>query len=126
MKQKFVICEHCGNIATQIKDSGVPMMCCGEKMKELVPGVIEASHEKHIPVFEVEDNKVIVKIGSIDHPMIPEHYIMWIAIKTNKGVYIHHLNPNEAPETTFVLNEDEVLEETFEFCNLHMLWAYKN
>ena len=92
MNQKFVICEHCGNIATLIKDSGVPMMCCGEKMKELVPGVIEASHEKHIPVFEVEDNKVIVKIGSIDHPMIPEHYIEWVVLQTKKGTQIFILN----------------------------------
>ena len=50
---KFYICEHCGNIVGKIHDAGVPLMCCGQKMKELVPGTVEASTEKHIPVATV-------------------------------------------------------------------------
>ena len=124
MNQKFVICEHCGNIATLIKDSGVPMMCCGQKMKELVPGVVEASHEKHIPVFEVEDNKVIVKIGSIDHPMIPEHYIEWVYVETEKGGYRKELHPNSEPNVVFELGEDKAVA-VYAYCNLHGLWMTK-
>ena len=33
MEQKFYICEHCGNIIAMVKDAGVPVMCCGQKMK---------------------------------------------------------------------------------------------
>ena len=44
---KFYICEHCGNLIGMIHDAGVPMMCCGQKMTKLEPGVVEASHEKH-------------------------------------------------------------------------------
>ena len=51
---------------------------------------------------------------------------MWIAIKTTKGVYIQKLNPSDAPEATFALCDDEKLLETYEFCNLHMLWCCKN
>ena len=58
MEMKFYICEHCGNIIGMVKDSGVPVVCCGQKMKEIVPGTTDASVEKHVPVFEVKENKV--------------------------------------------------------------------
>ena len=61
---KFYVCEHCGNLIGMIHDAGVPMMCCGQKMTKLEPGVVEASHEKHIPVVTVEDNIVTVTILS--------------------------------------------------------------
>ena len=50
MEQKFFICETCGNIIAMVKPSGVPVVCCGQKMEELVPNTVEASGEKHIPV----------------------------------------------------------------------------
>ena len=46
MKAKFYICEHCGNLVTTIHNAGVPLVCCGEKMKELLPNTVEASGEK--------------------------------------------------------------------------------
>ena len=70
MEQKFNICEHCGNIITKIDDKGVPVMCCGEKMKELVPGTSDASLEKHVPVWAEENGTVSVRIGEAEHPMI--------------------------------------------------------
>ena len=62
MEQKFYICEHCGNIIAKVKDTGVPVICCGQPMKEIVPGTVEASVEKHIPVYTVEGNIVKVSI----------------------------------------------------------------
>ena len=56
MEQKFYLCEHCGNIVTKIRDAGVPLVCCGQKMKELIPGTADASAEKHVPVYQVEGN----------------------------------------------------------------------
>ena len=79
---KFYICEHCGNLIGMIHDAGVPMMCCGQKMTKLEPGVVEASHEKHIPVVTVKDNIVTVTIGSVEHPMVEEHHI--VCIKNGK------------------------------------------
>lgn len=125
MEQKFYVCERCGNIATLIKDSGVPMMCCGQKMKELVPGVIEASHEKHIPVVEKENNKVTVRVGSIDHPMVPEHYIEWIVLQTKKGTQIKHLVPGQEPKVCFHICGCDEVEAVYAYCNLHGLWANK-
>ena len=97
MDQKFLICEHCGNIVAAVKESGVPVVCCGQKMKEIIPGTVEASREKHIPEFVVEGNKVLVTVGSVEHPMVPEHYIEWVTIQTKQGNQIKQLTPGSAP-----------------------------
>ena len=83
MEQKFYICKHCGKIVALVKESGVPIICCGEAMQEIIPGTTEASLEKHIPVYTVEGNKVYVTVGAVEHPMIPEHYIEWVSLQTN-------------------------------------------
>ena len=80
MKQRFFICKHCGNLIAMVKDTGVPVVCCGEKMHELIPGTTDASMEKHVPVYTVEGSTVHVKVGEVEHPMLPEHYIEWISI----------------------------------------------
>lgn len=53
MEQNFYICEHCGNIVAMVKNAGVPVMCCGQKMTEIIPGTTDAAAEKHIPVYQV-------------------------------------------------------------------------
>ena len=50
MEQKFYICKHCGNIIAKVKDTGVPVICCGEPMSEIIPGTTDAAVEKHVPV----------------------------------------------------------------------------
>ena len=61
MKTKFFRCGHCGNLIGMINDSGVPIVCCGEKMEALVPNTVEASGEKHLPVVKMDDGKLTVK-----------------------------------------------------------------
>ena len=119
---KYYVCEHCGNIVEAVKESGVPIVCCGQKMTELIPGTTDAAVEKHVPAVEVEGNVVKVKVGEVEHPMVPEHFIGWIAIKTNKGEQKKFLQAGEKPEAVFVLAEGEELIETYEYCNLHGLW----
>ena len=82
---KFFICEHCGNLVGMVKNKDVPISCCGENMKELVPNTVEASVEKHLPVVELKDNEVVVTVGSVEHPMTEEHYIEFIYIETTSG-----------------------------------------
>ena len=96
-------------------------MCCGQKMKALEPGVVEASHEKHIPVVEVEGNLVKVVVGSVEHPMGEEHSILWIYLKTDKGGYRKNLAPGEAPKAVFALHDEKPVE-VYAYCNLHGLW----
>lgn len=122
MKQKFLKCEHCGNIVAVVKETGVPVMCCGEKMNEIIPGSVDASQEKHVPVYTVEGTKVIVKVGSVEHPMQEEHYIEWISIQTKMGNQRKALKPNEAPEVCFHICEGDEVEAVYAYCNLHGLW----
>ncbi|MCD8142071.1 MAG: desulfoferrodoxin [Clostridiales bacterium] len=122
MELKFYICEHCGNIIMKVKDKKVPVVCCGQKMKELIPGTTDGAAEKHVPDYKVEGNLVKVNVGSVDHPMIPEHYIEWIALKSKQGVQIKHLNPGEKPAAVFALSEGDAVEEVYAYCNLHSLW----
>lgn len=125
MEQKFLICEHCGNIVAAVKESGVPVVCCGEKMKVIVPGSVEASREKHIPEFVVEGNKVIVTVGSVEHPMVPEHYIEWVSIQTKQGNQRKQLTPGSEPKVCFSLCEGDSVEAVYAYCNLHGLWVAK-
>lgn len=122
MEQKFYICEHCGKIVALVKESGVPVMCCGQKMKEIIPGTVEASKEKHIPVYTKEGNKVTVRVGEVDHPMIPEHYIEWVSLQTKFGNQRKALKPGDKPEVCFYVCEDDEIEAVYAYCNLHSLW----
>ena len=119
---KFYICEHCGNIIIKVKDSKVPVVCCGALMKELIPGTTDGAHEKHIPVITKEGNKVIVEVGSVEHPMVDVHYIEWIILETNKGFHKYDLKPGERPRGEFLLGEGEEVVAAYEYCNLHGLW----
>ena len=121
MEQRFLICEHCGNIIAMVKDSGVPVMCCGQKMTELVPNTVDAAQEKHVPVFEQDGDKVVVKVGSVEHPMLEEHFIQWVAVETEGGSQIKYLKAGEKPEAVLDL-AGEKLVAVYEYCNLHGLW----
>lgn len=119
--QKFLFCKHCKNLVAVVNDSNVPIICCGEPMIELVPGSVDASVEKHVPEVKVEGNKITVEVGSVIHPMIKEHYIMWIGLKTSKGFQIKHLTPEDAPKALFEII-DETPEVVYAYCNIHGLW----
>ena len=118
-KIRFYVCPHCGNIITKLEDSGVPVICCGEKMQEIIPNEKEAAVEKHIPVVQVKGNELVVKVGEVAHPMTDEHSIMWIAVVTDKSCNIHFLKPGEEPMATFKMEKDYVV---YAYCNLHGLW----
>ncbi len=118
---KFYICSHCVNLVGMIEDKGVPLFCCGQKMTELVPGTVEASGEKHIPVVTVEGDTVTVNVGSVDHPMIPEHFIGWVYLQTDRGGQRKTLKAGDAPNVTFSLGGDKPVA-AYAYCNLHGLW----
>ena len=91
-------------------------------MSEIKANTTDAAQEKHVPVVEVKGNVVKVKIGIVPHPMTEEHFIQFVAMKTNQNVYIKELQPNEKPECEFALLKNEKVEEVFAYCNLHSLW----
>ena len=122
MELKFFRCEHCGNIIEMVEDKGVPVVCCGQRMTELVAGTSDGAREKHVPVYEVKDNIVHVKVGEVAHPMIPEHYIEWIVLQTKNGVQRKELNPGDKPEACFALCDGDEVEAVYAYCNLHGVW----
>lgn len=122
MEQKFYVCETCGNIIAYVKNSGVPVFCCGKKMKELVPGTVDASLEKHVPVITVEGNKVTVKVGAVEHPMVEEHYIEWISLETKEGNQRKVLVPGAAPVAEFMITDTDEVVAAYAYCNIHGLW----
>lgn len=121
MSKKFNICRHCGNLIGMINDSGVPVVCCGEKMEELTVNTVDASHEKHLPVVEQDGDVITVKVGSVEHPMVEAHSIQWIYLQTEQGGQRKNLKPGQAPEAKFTLNGDKAVA-VYAYCNLHGLW----
>lgn len=122
MASKFYVCTHCGNIIGKIKDTGVPVVCCGEPMKELVANSTDAAGEKHVPVATVEGNKVTVVVGEVNHPMTDAHLIEWISVETTHGWQRKTLTSADEPKAEFALAEGEEAKAVYGYCNLHGLW----
>lgn len=121
-KPVFYICKLCGNLVGFIHSSGAPLVCCGEEMTQLKPNTVDASREKHVPVIKTEGSLVTVDIGSVPHPMTPEHHIAWVYVLTRKGGQRKTLAPGEKPSVTFALTGDDKLLAAYAYCNLHGLW----
>lgn len=120
---KFYKCEKCGKMVGIVKGSACPTMCCGEEMVELVPGTTDAAQEKHVPVYTVEGNMVCVQVGEVAHPMLPEHYIEWIALQTKEGNQRKALKPGDEPKACFAITDGDEVEAVYAYCNLHSLWS---
>jgi len=119
---KFYVCNHCGNIVQYVKNKGVPVVCCGEKMSELIPGTSDGAVEKHVPAVKVEGSKVTVTVGSVEHPMQDAHYIEWVILETEKGYQKVELKPDQPPVAEFIVPEGDKPIAAYEYCNLHGLW----
>ena len=119
---KFYKCEICGKIVAMVKETPVDTMCCGQAMRELVPGTTDGATEKHVPVYTLEGNTVKVKVGSVEHPMTDAHHIEWIAIETENGNQRRELKSGDKPEATFALVPRDKVRNVYEYCNLHGLW----
>lgn len=122
---KFMKCTHCGNIVEYVEDRGVPVVCCGEPMEELLPGTVDASAEKHVPIIETEGKQVTVTVGATLHPMTEKHHIAWIALETEEGSQRKMLDPVGKPSAVFSLTDSDELVAAYAYCNLHGLWKTK-
>jgi superoxide reductase len=113
-------CEVCGNMTEVVRGSYGTLVCCGQNMKLLREGEVDAATEKHVPVIEKVDGGVKVKVGSVPHPMQEDHYIEWIEVIIDDIAYRQFLNPGGKPEAFFPVEGDEITAR--EHCNLHGLW----
>jgi superoxide reductase len=120
MAVQFFKCNHCGNVIIKMVDSKVPVFCCGKKMEELVANTEEASTEKHLPVAtKIDDCRLKIEVGSVAHPMLPEHHIAFIYIDTENGGM--KIDLKDKPEAIFCTCTDKPIA-VYEYCNLHGLW----
>lgn len=117
---KFYRCPVCGNIIAIIDGNEKNVSCCGNKLEELTAGTTDASLEKHVPIYEKENDNIIVKVGEVEHPMTEEHYIMFIALVSDDKVSIVRLGPTDKPEAVFKYIKGSKI---YEYCNLHGLWV---
>ncbi len=114
----FYQCKDCGGIVILSE----PNACCVNGWEELLPNTTDAAGEKHVPVMETDGRNVTVKVGSVEHPMLAAHYIMWIILETNQGYQKKELKPGEKPVAQFALADGETVVAAYEYCNLHGLW----
>ena len=119
--KNFIIkkCLKCGAMVEVIEDCTCPncgIKCCGENMSALTFNSVDASHEKHIPVCKVEDNKIYV---CVPHAMEQQHFIMWIACVSDGRVEKVFLNPNMPAEAVFDYHKNT---SVYAYCNNHGLW----
>jgi len=115
----FYLCTICGNVIELINGAAERIACCNQEMKLLTANTVDASLEKHVPFCTINGNKVEVKVGEILHPMIEEHYIMFIAIVKGNKITRVDLKPGMEPVVTFDYEEGSTV---YEYCNLHGLW----
>lgn len=122
MQPKFYRCNVCSNVIIKLNDSGVAVECCGEPMEELIPKTTDQWKEKHVPVVtRIDECTIKVEVGSVYHPMTPDHYIQWIYVETEHGGQIIHLNPTDKPCVTFCCRKCKPIA-VYEYCNIHGLW----
>jgi len=113
-------CNVCGNIVEVLHTGDGDLVCCGENMVLQPENTVDEGKEKHVPVIEKIQGGVLVKVGSVEHPMIDTHYIEWIEVITDKKVYRTNLKPGDKPQAEFMLDEDVLYAR--EYCNIHGLW----
>ena len=122
MEMKFYQCTICGQIAAIVKETGVPLVCCGQEMNELIPGSVDASVEKHVPMIEIDGDKIFVTVGSTPHPMTKEHHIEWVSLQSRFGNQRKALKPGMDPKVCFRVCEGDEILAVYAYCNLHGFW----
>jgi superoxide reductase len=119
-KQQVYKCEKCGNIVEILHEGVGQLVCCNEPMKLMEENMVDAAKEKHAPVIEKTDTGILVKVGSVPHPMEEKHYIEWIELNADGQVFKQFLSPGDKPEAIFTVKAETVSAR--EYCNIHGLW----
>ena len=114
-------CDVCGNVVKVVHASGGTLVCCGQNMTLLAEKTADAGKEKHVPVVEKSAKGIIVKIGSIPHPMEEKHFIEWVEVKSGENIFIKGFRPGEKPEAEFCISDVNVKVRSY--CNVHGLWT---
>lgn len=116
-------CNVCGNIIQLLHVGGGNLVCCGQPMEKLEEKTEDAGFEKHVPIIEKTNDGILIKVGSIPHPMEETHYIEWISVETEDQIYTKFLKPSDKPEAEFKISGENIIARSY--CNIHGLWKSK-
>lgn len=119
-KLEIYKCEICGNIVEVTHEAAGVLVCCGQPMVKLEEKTADSATEKHVPVIEEVEGGIMVKVGSVPHPMEEKHYIEWIEIIVDGKSYKQYLKPGDKPEAFFPVKGENVIAR--EYCSVHGLW----
>jgi superoxide reductase len=123
-KKQVYKCEVCGNLVESLWNGKPDIFCCNQPMVKLVANTVDAAKEKHVPVIIRDGNKVTVKVGEVDHPMTPQHYILFVEVIAGEKIYRHDFKEGDAKaEAVFCIEEATISARAY--CNLHGLWSSK-
>lgn len=114
-------CSVCGNVVEVVHQGAPSLVCCNKPMEKIDAKVEDTGKEKHLPVIETSANGILIKVGSVEHPMEEKHSIRFIEVLTKDQVLRAELVPGQKPAAEFSINPEEVVEVR-EYCNLHGLW----
>lgn len=113
-------CNVCGNIVEVLHAGGGTLVCCGQPMELMKEQTADFAVEKHVPVIEKTEKGILVKVGSVPHPMEEKHWIEWIQIVVDGTIHRKFLKPGDKPEAEFKVKGKPKLAR--EYCNIHGLW----
>lgn len=114
-------CNVCGNIVEVTHTGAGELICCGQAMELKQEKHEEEGLEKHVPIIERIDGGVIIRVGSVSHPMESEHRIEWIEVITEHRVYRKKLDLDQEPWAEFFLEAEHIKARAY--CNVHGLWV---
>ena len=116
---RFYVCPICGNVIGLIDGDINHINCCGKPMQLLEANTVDASQEKHVPVYERVEDEIAVRVGEVEHPMEKDHYIMWIAQVSDNQTTRVRLYPEQGIAVRFKYIPGSIL---YAYCNKHGLW----
>lgn len=117
--KKIYICEVCGNVVELEHEGGGKLVCCGSEMKLLEPNTKDAAVEKHVPIIYDNDERIVVVVGEVNHPMDEDHYIEWIKFENEHETMTTYLKPGDEPKAVFPYIKGSIVSA---YCNKHGLW----
>ena len=112
-------CSDCGSLLESLTGCECGPTACDKGLERLEAHTQDEGKEKHVPVIEKTDAGIIVRVGSVAHPMEEGHWIQWIEVTAGDSVYRRYLSPGDAPEAEFPVTEYDVVRE---HCSVHGMW----
>ena len=117
---KIYVCKKCGNVILKLEDKSEALVCCGDRMELVSANTVDAATEKHLPVYEIKEGMINIKVGATEHPMTEEHYISFIVLASDDSYMIKMLKAGDKPEVSFPYSSE--YNKIYAYCNLHSLW----